>query len=331
MRNRELDGLRGLAAMAVAIGHCITATFGIEVWQKSVADFASMSWQQIAGRLGHVLFPADAAVVVFFVLSGYVLWGSLVRRGSGDLTEFLPYAVSRAYRLLPVAIASAMALGFLIPTASIDLVKNALLLSYNINGPIWTLQVEVIGSLLIFAMFATVVRTTPFLLTIFTAGLAIAAIYNQHSLILFLSTFAMGASLHYLPVRWFESRWLMAAYLPLIFADLLIGHGLIARFVALPPPSYLSDPSQSADRSFSLRDQCIFLARSVTRSICSISLARHWHIMSSILPGACPKTSLPPSCPTQSFRSPSRCPLPIWHTSLWRSLACTPAPSWLLN
>jgi len=233
MRNRELDGLRGLAALSVALGHCLTATFGIDVLLKNADDFPSMSWQQIVGRLGHVLFPADAAVVVFFVLSGYVLWGSLMRRESGSLGDCLPYAVTRAYRLLPVAIASAVTLGFLVPTTSLDLVKNALLLSYNINGPIWSLQVEVVGSLLIFAMFALVSRTTPLLLVALMPALLFAAVQNQHYLVLFLPTFAAGASIHYMPARLFAARWLLgAAYVPLILADLMLGHNLNSRLVA---------------------------------------------------------------------------------------------------
>lgn len=119
MRNKELDGLRGLAALSVALGHCVTHVSGVAVWEKSASDFPAMSWTEIMGRLGHVLFPADSAVVVFFVLSGYVLWESLMRRNAPPL-DIIPYVVTRAYRLLPVSIASALVLGSMISASATD-------------------------------------------------------------------------------------------------------------------------------------------------------------------------------------------------------------------
>ena len=37
-RNLALDGVRGLAALSVALGHCLLIVAGMEVWSKTVLD-----------------------------------------------------------------------------------------------------------------------------------------------------------------------------------------------------------------------------------------------------------------------------------------------------
>ncbi|WP_043362457.1 hypothetical protein [Belnapia sp. F-4-1] len=72
-RNHALDSLRGLAALAVALGHCVLAVTGHGAWTLRLADLPDADAPAILARLGHALFPADAAVLVFFALSGHVL------------------------------------------------------------------------------------------------------------------------------------------------------------------------------------------------------------------------------------------------------------------
>ena len=69
-RNHYLDGLRGYSALAVALGHCVLLVAGKPVWALSVTTLAGASPNDLFARLLHVLFPADAAVMVFFTLSG---------------------------------------------------------------------------------------------------------------------------------------------------------------------------------------------------------------------------------------------------------------------
>jgi len=231
MRNKELDGLRGLAAMAVALGHCNIVTTGVDVWSKNASDFPHMSIWEIIGRLGHVLFPADAAVTIFFVMSGYVLWGSLLRRNESPLTSFVPYTISRLYRLLPVSIVSAIIIGLIVDSTASELSKNALFLSFSLNGVLWSLQVEVLGSFLIFFMFA-LSASRPWLLALILAGTTAMAYSNPVPLFLFLPTFVLGISLHYLPAGFFRSSALLwAGYLSLILADLILHRGFLSRTV----------------------------------------------------------------------------------------------------
>jgi len=106
-RNLALDGVRGLAALSVALGHCMLIVAGMDVWSKTAFDFPAMPAQEIAGRLMHLLFPGNGAVMVFFVLSGYVLWGSFARKRptTADVPD---YIVARLFRLLPLVVATTL-------------------------------------------------------------------------------------------------------------------------------------------------------------------------------------------------------------------------------
>jgi len=90
-----------------------------------------------------------APVVVFFVLSGFVLSKSLARDSTAS--TFLRH---RAFRLLPAAILTVGLMtvlywqfgfftGFLPSYDPVNVVLNALLIRSDINGPMWSLTVEV--------------------------------------------------------------------------------------------------------------------------------------------------------------------------------------------
>jgi peptidoglycan/LPS O-acetylase OafA/YrhL len=100
------------------------------------------------------------AVIIFFVLSGYVLRSSLEGRGGlpwrGLVAQFL---VGRFFRLFPVIVTTigvVATIAWLIhhhPYSPYEILRNVALLDVNINGAFWSLQVEVFGSLLILAAF----------------------------------------------------------------------------------------------------------------------------------------------------------------------------------
>lgn len=230
-RNQELDGLRGIAAMCVALGHCVTNAVGYDVWTKSIIDFPDMTLAQIVGRLGHVFFPADAAVIIFFVLSGYVLWNSILRRDA-NLIAVIPYMISRFYRLLPVVLVSAILLAFIMPATGEDVARNALLLSSNMNGVQWSLQVELLASLFLFIVFL-VVRKKLLLISavVVSLGIYLTILYKVHFPLFFIP-FLLGISLHYLSGRWFQvSLIFIGAYIALISADLFLQRNPISHCV----------------------------------------------------------------------------------------------------
>jgi peptidoglycan/LPS O-acetylase OafA/YrhL len=117
------EALRGLAAFAVLGFHAAGAGFDI-------------------------VATGMAPVVVFFVLSGFLLGRSLDH--NADVLRFLRH---RAFRLFPAAIATVALLtflyrqfdfypGFMPNIEPLNLVLNAFLIRSDINGVMWSLTVE---------------------------------------------------------------------------------------------------------------------------------------------------------------------------------------------
>jgi len=154
-RNNNLDGLRGIAALSVVLGHCATYYGGVAIYLKEIADFPDMTSAQIFIRLWHSVFNADAAVMLFFVLSGYVLGKSMLRRTESPARAFLPFVFRRITRLYPVAIAAGAVLWVALPHVTMpEAFAAATLMDRSVNGVIWSLQVELLGSVVIFAVWA---------------------------------------------------------------------------------------------------------------------------------------------------------------------------------
>lgn len=150
-REHRLDSLRGVAAFCVAAGHCVTWRSLEPQYAKTVFDLDYGSLTAVILRLLHIVFNAEAAILVFFVLSGYVLAKSLGRIQARFLSQFPGFAIKRVYRILPAVIISFLPLAFFINLPVWEYVLNMLLLQVSINGITWTLQIEMVGSLLVFA------------------------------------------------------------------------------------------------------------------------------------------------------------------------------------
>lgn len=136
-----LTGIRGLAAFIVMLGHA-------ELWSRSG---------------GHA-FPAQVAVDLFFVLSGFVISLTYLGEGGRGVRDWAGYALARFARIYPLHLATAAALGVMgavltlragqpLPTAVYNLGQAAqeLLLiaplpvvgSDNVwNAPSWSIGIE---------------------------------------------------------------------------------------------------------------------------------------------------------------------------------------------
>ena len=196
MRNKELDGLRGLAAMAVALGHCNTIATGYDIWTKDISDFPKMSMTDIIGRLGHVIFPADAAVVIFFVMSGYVLWGSLLKRSPSFVSSGVPFLIHRIYRILPASILTVLILGFFLQASGQDVVLNAFLLNrhLNLNGNLWTLQVEIAASVCLFFFVFFMFKKNIYSIAGYVNNLGVCSSFESRFLIIFCGIFVWNCA-----------------------------------------------------------------------------------------------------------------------------------------
>lgn len=92
--NDSLQAARGLAAAVVVIHHC-SYLYQTPVPFRLVMD---------------ILFNAHAAIVLFFVLSGYVLSASMLRRPV-DTQSVVAFYVRRLFRIYPaVFVVSLLAL-----------------------------------------------------------------------------------------------------------------------------------------------------------------------------------------------------------------------------
>lgn len=154
VRIRELDALRGIAALVVFIHH-VFVIFNDEV--RSVVTGAAFAVLDV------VQAQNKAAVLTFFVLSGYAI--GLATRGREPVTRsaLADYASRRARRILPlywISLAWTAALGWVYavgePSFSLEtLIGNILFLQtsaiakgnwfdpFGLNGPYWSLSYEV--------------------------------------------------------------------------------------------------------------------------------------------------------------------------------------------
>jgi peptidoglycan/LPS O-acetylase OafA/YrhL len=99
----SLDGLRGAAALAVVIHHSANVYLGTET--RNLGLFTPVL--HALARLGH------PAVLLFFVLSGFVLYVSFLRGHDRSYRSFLLRRIFRLYPALIVAVAGAALLHWL--------------------------------------------------------------------------------------------------------------------------------------------------------------------------------------------------------------------------
>jgi peptidoglycan/LPS O-acetylase OafA/YrhL len=230
-RNIALDGVRGLAALSVALGHCLLMTMTAEVWDRTLFDFPGMTAQQIFGRLLFAAFPGGAAVMVFFVLSGYVLWASFARKQM-TLADFPDYLCARVFRLFPLIIAGAIAFSFVVQPTARELIANMLLLSTSMNGVVWSLQVEMFASIVIFIAWILSRNEMLRLVAILFALAALVPFFRGNSLVVFLPAFILGALIHHVPERIWRSRALLwAGFAAMLLTNLIFSfHGVTRVF-----------------------------------------------------------------------------------------------------
>jgi peptidoglycan/LPS O-acetylase OafA/YrhL len=156
----RLQSLRAIAALSVAVGHSFTLMINGRIEDP---HFTLRPGNALLAA-GEVAIQPNTAVVLFYVLSGFVLGEALRRsRLPSGFRHLLGFAIRRLWRLLPVmwisiAFAATVAIAFGHPTfpgttnwfnaeltKSIDLetlLLNFLGLSYSINSVLWSIQIE---------------------------------------------------------------------------------------------------------------------------------------------------------------------------------------------
>jgi peptidoglycan/LPS O-acetylase OafA/YrhL len=219
-RNHDLDGLRGLAALSVALGHSASFAGGTGLaLRMTPTTFHDASWTDVTFRMLHLIFHADAAIIVFFVLSGLVLTRSL--RLSRD-PNLLSFTIRRVFRIFPVSITAALLIGSLRPTTWGRIIGAGLLYDTRLNGVLWTLQIELAGSALVFALWYLRHIHLAFFVIACIATFAMARYYPR-PVFVFMPAFVLGALIDDLPRMkgWFLI--LPVSLLSLMTADFFLG------------------------------------------------------------------------------------------------------------
>jgi peptidoglycan/LPS O-acetylase OafA/YrhL len=218
-RVRPLDGLRGLAALVVVLYHCLLASsvfFASADSATSTLPMSSVTWLLTYTPL-HVIWAGPEAVIVFFVLSGFVLSLPVARGGRLHVDAYYPSRLIRLY--LPVwgALVVAGALHVLVshavvPGGSWWLNQHARPLELSALGPdasltsragdwgftsvLWSLRWEVLFSLLLPVLLALVARARRAWLAAIVLACLEALLFNGGSgYLIYLPPFLLGVVL----------------------------------------------------------------------------------------------------------------------------------------
>jgi len=210
-RLSSLDGLRGAAALIVVVHHCflVSPAFAAAYYGGSTGD--SPLRQALIYSPLHLLWGGAEAVVVFFVLSGFVLARG-IRSSSFDWFAYFPSRILRLY----VPVAGAVALGFLLllvphaggpdspwlqrDASDYDLggVLQDLTLVGGTSGvvsPLWSLRWEVIFSLLL-PVIAYAARVIPaWLFGVICVALSAIGAGQESAAMQYLPIFGVGVAL----------------------------------------------------------------------------------------------------------------------------------------
>lgn len=161
IRFSSLDGIRGYAAIAVVIYHCMLSLDPKILYRlNSLSIYQVDNIKDLISKILIAVFNGDAAVVLFFILSGFVLSYKLRH----DFSEKTPvpvlvgFFIKRFFRLYPPLVLSVLGMIFVllfvfyyfsIPMSGFYFSyaafwRNVLLISPDVNGPTWTIIVEII-------------------------------------------------------------------------------------------------------------------------------------------------------------------------------------------
>jgi peptidoglycan/LPS O-acetylase OafA/YrhL len=145
-REVQVDALRGVAAMCVVAEHAF-----VSMKPQTVGMFSGpFETQELLQWLTHVVFNGRAAVLLFFVISGYAMKLQWDRQSGEIIPRYFAFLTRRAFRILPamwVAIFISWIIGWSF-RLSIDLsfdtfLKSLAAQSHALNAPLWSIIVEI--------------------------------------------------------------------------------------------------------------------------------------------------------------------------------------------
>jgi peptidoglycan/LPS O-acetylase OafA/YrhL len=212
-RYRSLDGLRGVAALVVVVHHCLLTSAVLAATYRGGTTGGWGLNELLARTPLHLVWDGTGAVLVFFVLSGFVLTLAFIQPAPPRWANYYARRLPRLYLPVWAALALAVALAALAPRlvtngqswwinahaspATVSMVaKDATLLTDPslLDSALWSLRWEVMFSLLLplYIWFAVKWRGLAWLK--FAAALALIGLGSKtgHASLLYLPVFALG-------------------------------------------------------------------------------------------------------------------------------------------
>jgi peptidoglycan/LPS O-acetylase OafA/YrhL len=248
-KDYSLEGLRGFASLNVAIGHFLFIFFQYLAHDVRPYPGAAPTYffEEILRFPPFTFFYlADAAVMVFFALSGYVLTRRFYH--DGDLDGLGAAAVKRYVRLVFPAGASVMLAWMMLKAGAYDgtlparagaagwvgvhfvdnisfigavfraLIGAPFFARYDLNAPLWTIQIELVGSVLLFACYALFARRSRLALIawfMFFAFMVVGRDMNKLQSTLHYAAILAGSMINMVDAQLRRSAWLGPACLVL--------------------------------------------------------------------------------------------------------------------
>ncbi len=250
-RIASLDGLRGVAALVVTLTHILFCIFYPEMYFGSGAVEHSLS-DMFSESLLFAFISGSFAVAVFFVLSGFV-----IAYASANTSDGLFLLIGRRYLRLALPITISVVLAFVLYSLFPDTTANASHYLQNgwlservfepierleiaiwqgvyncfrfgeasINFPLWSMQIELFGSILIYSIYAGVGRR--YILWV-TPVVALAILFLGNGKALYLLGFCAGVMLF---EAW-ERGWLLRTRSSWVY----LGVGLVLGSIPVQVP-----------------------------------------------------------------------------------------------
>jgi peptidoglycan/LPS O-acetylase OafA/YrhL len=238
----SLDGLRGLAALIVMLGHSAYVYFDCANPQGLVLTLVN-----VIRRAGH------PTVILFFALSGFVLYFAFFKRPD---TPYRAYLIRRLFRIYPALLVSLLiALGlnlaqsptalpglglwthlnWVIPTDPMTFARNALMLGISgqdiaLDPVTWSLVIELRFSV-IFVLLALLCRRSPWALLVVSLVSHLAGRMLIHRLGLHQPYLTGGGSV-------LGAAAITAFYLPAFGFGIVAGEALLKRRTPLKMPGW---------------------------------------------------------------------------------------------
>jgi peptidoglycan/LPS O-acetylase OafA/YrhL len=244
-RISSLDGLRGLAALLVVLGHSSL----LSAYLAHLFFHFTFSWSAFFMPLG---LPGEA-VPIFFVLSGFVLARAYTPRvaasprflASRFVRLFVPIWGAFTLGILAQIYMNAVAAqpGFVTPEGDwaarqlfdfnvVDIIRNFAVVDgvTSVNSSLWTMQYEILFSLILPAVivFADAIGSTWKRWLPIAVGMGVLVWLSEHMVVGFVAMFAAGAIMS--KIRMPASRWWMTAPLLVVGITLFAARRLLQLF-----------------------------------------------------------------------------------------------------